>query len=321
MKVLVGDVGGTNTRLALVEGGEITALRRYPSGGHDGVEEIVRRYLAEVGERPAKACLGVAGPVQDDRCAVTNLPWVVDARALEKATGIARCRVVNDFVAAAMGVTVVSDDKLVKIGGKNPRPGGRRAVLGAGTGLGVAFLVPDGEGWQAVDSEGGHREFGPRNELEIGLLEYLLPRYGHVSYERICSGPGLKAIYDFLVGLDPAKERPATAEAMRSEDPPAVITKAALDGTDVLCERAVTMFLSILGAEAGNLALQVLATGGVFVAGGIPPRLATLIADGTFRVAFEDKGRLSHRVREIPAYLVTEENLGLRGAAVVAERA
>ena len=321
MKVLVGDVGGTNTRLAMVDGETITAQRRYPSAEHAGVEEIVVRYLEETRERPAKACLGVAGPVQDDRCAVTNLPWVVDARVLETATGIGRCRVVNDFVAAAMGVTVVGEEKLLKIGGKAPRPGGRRAVLGAGTGLGVAFLVPQGDRWMAIDSEGGHREFGPRNELEIGLLEFLLHRYGHVSYERICSGPGLRAIYDFLVSVDPPLERPATAEAMRSDDPPAVITKAALAGTDALCERAVTMFLSILGAEAGNLALQVLATGGVFVAGGIPPRLATLIADGTFRVAFEDKGRLSHRVRDIPVFLVTEENLGLLGASVVARDA
>lgn len=321
MKVLAGDIGGTNTRLALVENGTILVGKRYPSAEYAGLEAIIDLFVASVGEKPSRACLGVAGPVDKDVCRVTNLPWVVDARVVERQCGIARCRVVNDFYAAALGITVLQPRQVVQLGGTSIREGAPKAVLGAGTGLGVAFLVHNGRVYEPVPSEGGHREFAPRNDQEIQLLQFLGKRFGRVSYERICSGSGLKCLYDFQASLHPELVQPSTAAAMDAEaDPAPVISRLALGNGDVLCTRALEMFISILGAEAGNLALQVVADGGVYVAGGIPPRLVSKLTDGTFRAAFDAKGRLSARIRDIPAFLVLEENLGLLGAAVGAER-
>ncbi|MEW5850297.1 MAG: glucokinase [Myxococcota bacterium] len=320
MKVLAGDVGGTNTRLALVENGEVVVDRRYPSADHAGLEGIVQLFLKAAGEMPERACFGVAGPVENDVCRVTNLPWVVDARAIEKATGIKRARVVNDFYAAALGVTVLSAGQTVQLGGKQPHPTGPIAVLGAGTGLGVAFLVHNGLAYDPIPSEGGHRDFAPRNDVEIRLLQFLTRQFGRVSYERICSGPGLKNLYEFFESEHPNDVNPVTRAAMETEDPAAVVSRLGLTESDPCCAKALHTFVSILGAEAGNLALQVVATGGVYVAGGIPPRLINKLTDGTFRAAFETKGRLSPMVKEIPAYVVMEPHLGLLGAAVAASR-
>lgn len=321
MLVLAGDIGGTNSRLALVAGDEVKVERRYPSGDHAGLEDIVEMFLKAVGEKPTRACFAVAGPTENDVCKVTNLPWVVDGRAMEKRLGLEHVRVVNDFYAAALGVTSLHAGQTVAVGGSNPpRANGPIAVLGAGTGLGVAFLFHSGLHYEPVSSEGSHREFGPRDDREIRLLQFLQKKYGRASYERVLSGPGLRDLYAFLSSENPGLVNSTTVASMETEDAAAVVTRLGLQEKDPLCKQAVDIFLSVLGAEAGNLALQVVATGGVYIAGGIAPRLAARLNDGTFRRAFEDKGRLSDVAKRIPAFLVQEPQLGILGAAVAALR-
>ena len=329
--VLAGDIGGTNTRLALFEVGATEPLfaRTYPSAGHSGLDVIAEKFLAEVRTEvegfagvPSRACFGIAGPVEGNVCRATNLPFVVDGRALSQRLGIPHVKLVNDFYAAALGSVMVPVDKLVAIGGGPRDPKGPVAVLGAGTGLGQAFLLwsaTDGR-HQVIPSEGGHCDFAPRTGLESNLLRFLAARYGRVSYERILSGHGLVDLFTFL-GEEPAFRalvQPETLTALGAEDPAAVISRRALDGSDAVCGAALGIFCSVLGALAGNLALTVLATGGVYVAGGIAPRVLPFLQKGLFRDAFERKGRLQGLVSRIPAYIVTHAEPGLLGAAAVA---
>lgn len=331
MMVLAGDVGGTNTRLALIETERDTTLleRTYPSAGHSGVELIAEQFLAEaraagiLGRAPLeRACLGIAGPVEGNVCRATNLPWVVDGRVLSQRLGIPRVRLVNDFYAAALGSIRVPPTDLVSLGGGPRVPKGPVAVVGAGTGLGQAFLLwsPTEDRYEVVPSEGGHNDFAPRTALESSLLRYLAAKYGRVSYERVLSGHGLIDVYAFL-REEPAIRvlaNPLTQPEMVSGDPAAVISRRALDGSDPICRAAVETFCVVLGALAGNLALTLLATGGVFVAGGIAPRVLPLLQQGTFREAFERKGRLQSLVAAIPTFVVTHPQPGLLGAAAVA---
>jgi len=320
MKVMAGDVGGTNTRLALIENGTISVDRRYPSAQFAGLEEIIQSFLKEAGATPSRACFGVAGPVDGDVSKLTNLSWVVDARRIEERCGIARCRVVNDFWAAALGVTMLQPGNVEQLGGSAPRATGPIVVMGAGTGLGVAFLTHDGTRYEPTAGEGGHRDFAPRDEVEIRLLRFLLTRYDHVSYERVLSGTGIKNLYDFFASESPAQIQSSTEDAMRTEDPAAVVTRLGGTGKDVLCQSALNTFISLLAAEAGNLALQVGAKGGVYLAGGIAPRLRMHLEEPAFRRSFEHKGRLSTLLHTIPVYLVMEPQLGLLGAAAGALR-
>ena len=329
--VLAGDIGGTNTRLALFAVGAPDPFfaRTYSSPAHSGLDVIAEKFLAEVAKEepaldgvPARACFGIAGPVEGNVCRATNLPFVVDGRALSQRLGIPKVRLVNDFFAAALGSVAVPAEKLVALGGGPRDPKGPVAVLGAGTGLGQAFLL-----WSAaegrhhvVPSEGGHCDFAPRTSLEADLLRYLTAKYGRVSYERILSGHGLVDAYAFL-SEEPALRvlgRPETVTALGAEDPAAVISRRALDGSDPVCGAALAIFCGVLGALAGNLALTVLATGGVFVAGGIAPRVLPFLQKGLFREAFERKGRLQPLVARIPAYIVTHAEPGLLGAAAIA---
>lgn len=315
---LVGDIGGTNTRLALHDGGDLRSLRSYPSASAPDLLTLIRRYLEETGEKPSAACLAVAGPVVANRAEVTNLPWVVDGPALQKELGVGFCRVINDFHAAALGVAVAPSHELLPLGGTPGPAQGVRVVMGAGTGLGVALLVHDGRQLQPLSTEGGHRDFAPRTEEEVTLWRMLREQYGHVSYERVLSGRGLAAIHRSLVGSLGAT--PATEARLATEDPAAVIAELGLSGADAACVRALQMFVEILGAEAGNLGLGALARGGVFVAGGMAPRLLPLMTDGRFRRAFEDKGQMAHVARTLPAYLCLSTGLGLVGAAEEARR-
>jgi glucokinase len=348
MIVLAGDIGGTNSRLALYEtlgpAGDQRRLvapifeRTYPSAGHTSLDEIAELFLLtasqEMGGRVgrgvgiARACLGIAGPIENNICRATNLPWVVDGRALETRLGIARVRLVNDFYAAASAVTSVDPDSLVALGGSLPVPQGPVAVLGAGTGLGQAFLLwsPTANRYQVIPSEGGHMDFAPRTPLETGLLQFLTNKYGRVSCERVLSGQGLVDLFGFLA-LEPACRsliRPETAAALAihgpGHDPAAAITDRALAGADPICEMALAMFCSVLGAVAGNLALASLATGGVYIAGGIAPRVLPYLQRGAFREAFERKGRMHTLVERIPAFVVTHTQIGLLGAATIASQ-
>jgi glucokinase len=328
--VLAGDIGGTNCRLALYRGNEKVFERIYPSQEQPGLEAAVEKFLEEARKalgpdtKPQRACFGVAGPVENDTSKVTNLPWFIDARKLEQKLKIPRIALLNDFQAAALGVTVLGDEHLVALGGGTRNPTGPCVVAGAGTGLGEAFLVwsPGENRYQVISSEGGHVDFTPRTALESGLFHYLSGRYGRVSFERVLSGAGIADIFNFL-STEPAC-RPLVLEETRAaivtEDPAAVITRQALAGNDPICVIALNIFVSVLGGLTGNLALTVLATGGVFIAGGIAPRILPILQKGPFRESFESKGRMQPLVAKIPAFLVQNRDLGLLGSVVQASR-
>jgi glucokinase len=336
MTVLAGDIGGTNSRLAVydVVDGKVAARplfeRTYPSASHTSLDVIAEQFLVEaetqLGPRGkvATACFGIAGPIENNICRATNLPWVVDGRALSQRLGIDRVVLVNDFTAAALGVTAVGSGDLAPLGGGPPVTHGPIAVLGAGTGLGHAFLLwsPTENHYQVVPSEGGHVDLAARTPLEHGLVQYLMVKYGRVSCERVLSGQGLVDVFGFLAEEPACRSliRPETGAIMATpgQDPAAAISQRALAGTDPVCEMALALFCSVLGAVAGNLGLMLLATGGVFVAGGIAPRILPYLQRGTFREAFDRKGRLHTLVERMPAYVVTHSQPGLLGAASVA---
>jgi glucokinase len=337
MTVLAGDIGGTNSRLAIYDppasglrGVKPIFEQIYPSAAHSSLEVIAERFLlaatAAIGEQAkvANACFGIAGPIQNNICRATNLPWVVDGHTLSQRLGLARVVLVNDFHAAALGVTAVGSDELVALGGDLRIAHGPMAVLGAGTGLGQAFLLWSAveNRYQVVASEGGHVDLAARTPLEHGLVHFLTAKYGRVSCERVLSGNGLVDVFKFL-SEEPACRgliRPETAAVLATagQDPAAAISQRALAGTDPVCEMALALFCSVLGAVAGNLGLMVLATGGVFVAGGIAPRVLPYLQRGGFREAFDRKGRLHTLVERMPAYVVTHPQPGLLGAATIA---
>jgi glucokinase len=328
--ILAGDIGGTNSRLALFRGSEKLFERTYPSAEHPSLDTVIEKFLEEGRKalgpetRAQRACFGVAGPVDNDTSKVTNLPWFIDARKLEQRLKIPRISVINDFQAAALGVTGLGEEHLLPLGGGPRNPTGPCVVAGAGTGLGEAFLVwsPGENRYQVVPSEGGHVDFTPRTALESGLFHYLSGRYGRVSFERVLSGAGIGDIFNFL-STEPAC-RPLVLEETRTalitEDPAAVITRQALERKDPVCVIALNIFVSVLGGLAGNLALTMLSTGGVYIAGGIAPRIAPLLQSGPFRESFESKGRMQPLVAKIPAFLVTHKDLGLLGAVIQAGR-
>ena len=316
--ILAGDVGGTKTTLALFDGVRLVREATVASRDFASLEAVVGRFL-EAAPRPTIAALGVgiAGPVIDGRCTTTNLPWHVDERVLAATVPVARVRLVNDLEAAAHGVLALPEDELATLQPGTPRDG-NVAVIAAGTGLGEALVVIDGGRRAVIASEGGHTDFAPRNELEEGLLRFLRKQFGRVSYERILSGPGFHNLYRFLRSAGYAPESPAVAEALTREDPAAVITRHALAGSDALSTKVVEMFIGIYGAEAGNLALKGLTLAGVFVTGGIAPRLLPLLGKGDFIAAFRDKGRLSPLMETIPVRVALNARAPLLGAAQIA---
>ena len=319
--ILAGDVGGTKTLLALYEASRagLAPVREesYPSGEFRSLTEILERFLAR-GSRVAleAACFAVAGPVVDGRSRPTNLPWELDEAELAGALG-ARVRLLNDLEGAGHGVLALGPEESVALQAGVQRQG-NMAVIAAGTGLGEAILVRTGAGYHVVASEGGHADFGPRTDLEAALLGSLRREYGRVSYERLLSGPGLQNIYRFLRDSGFATEPEWLRERLAAEDPSAVISEVGLAGGHPLCARALDLFVSIYGAEAGNLALKAFALGGVFVAGGIAPKILPRLEDGTFIAAFVDKGRLTDLMRSLPVRVVLNPRIALLGAATVA---
>ncbi len=330
MIILVADVGGSNARMALFKDGSKAFDRTYPSPSFPGMEAVIEKFMEEARKalgpetRPERACLAVAGPVENDTSRVTNLPWFIEARRLEQRTKIPKVTLMNDFQAAALGVTTLDGEFLVKLGDGERDPKGPMVVAGAGTGLGHAFLVwcSAENRYQVISSEGGHVEFTPRNGLETGLLNYLTGRYGRVTNERVLSGAGIADIYGFLMSEPAIKPLVSeeTKNAMVVDNPTTVIVKQALEGKCPVCTIAVNIFVSSLGGLAGNLALTFLATGGVYIAGGIAPRMVPILRNGTFREAFEAKGRFQPLVGKMPTYVVTHPELGLLGAVAQAAR-
>jgi glucokinase len=321
--ILAADVGGTKVIMALFEvnGREIKQLneRQYVSRDYADFSEIIRDFRTEHTTPVDATGLGVAGPVFERRCQATNLPWLIDARELENTLSVGRVALVNDFKAAALGVLHLGPHEWTQLNpDAKPVEHGPIAVLGAGTGLGEALLFYSGGRYHVVPTEGGHKDFAPRNEEEMDLLRFLMKRHGRVSWERLVSGMGIHAIYDFLVESKYAPENHEVRTAMLTRDPAAVVSEFGLSGRDPICAKALDMFVSIYGAEAGNLALQIVATGGVYVTGGIAPKNLEKLKDGTFLTAYITKGRFSNLVASMPVRVVTNKNVGLIGAAAAA---
>lgn len=320
--LLAGDIGGTKTLLQLFEaGGSILAERRFDSAAFASLERVVAGFLGDFPSLSlAAACFGVAGPVEGGRANITNLPWQIDAAQIAVEFRIPQVRLINDFQAVAYGIEALESRDLATLQAGVPQQGGVRAVIGAGTGLGEGFMVWQGGYYAAFPSEGSHADFAPTDALQIELLRYLAARYGHVSYERLVSGPGLVSIFEFLRA---SRGQQASAElqtAMKAGDPAAAISDCAMGGKDDLAELALDLFVRIYGAEAGNLALKVLARGGVYIAGGIAPQIMGKLRDGEFLRAFADKGRFAGLLGDIPVHVVLNPKVGLLGAARVAER-
>jgi glucokinase len=319
--ILAGDVGGTKTVLALFDeaGGQLRRVREetMASAAAPSLEVLAGRFLDGAG-RPAcrAACFGVAGAVVEGRVKTTNLPWQLDERSLAGALGIPRVRLLNDLEAAAYGVLTLSAEALETLqAGAPPAGPASMALIAAGTGLGVALLPWDGTRYDVVASEGGHVDFAPRTGLEADLWAHLRERFGHVSYERILSGPGLVNVYRFLRETRKVAEPAWLAGALAAGDPAAAISAAALAGTDPVCVEALALFVAAYGAAAGNLALTAMAVGGVFVGGGIAPKILPVLRAGRFLEAFVDKGRMAPLVRAVPVRVVLEPRASLIGAA------
>ena len=320
--LLAGDLGATKTALAIVspEAGPRMPLveATFPSDHYPSLEALVGDFLAQVGMQAQRACFGVAGPVVQGEATITNLPWKMNEAHLREALSLSSVSLINDLVAIAQAVPWLGAEDLVTLQEGQVESGGTKAVIAPGTGLGEGFLTWDGFRYRAYPSEGGHASFAPSNPLEVGLLRYLQERFEHVSNERVCAGIGLPNIYDYLKQSGYAEEPDWLAEKLvASDDPTPVIVKAALDTSRPceLCAATLDVFVSILGAEAGNLALKVLATGGVYLGGGIPPRILARLQDGRFLEAFRDKGRMRAVLVDMPVYVILNPKAALLGAA------
>jgi glucokinase len=325
VKVLAADIGGTKSLLAVFErsGGILRAVReeRLETARFPSLAKMVEEFLSRGRGRIDRACFAVAGPVANGRCRAVNLPWAVDGPAVARAIGVPDTWTVNDFESVGHGLVHLRRGDLVTLQRGRRTRAATVALIGAGTGLGEGYLTFGPHSYEVHASEGGHADFAPRNEVEIGLLRFLAARHGHVSYERILSGSGLGSLLAYVqeAGLARAGRR-VRAEAA-DEDPAAVVTRHALLGDDRACVRALDLFLSIYGAEAGNLALKLMSVGGVYVAGGIAPRVLHRLKEGAFLRAFLDKGRHAPILECIPVRVVRNPRVGLIGAAAIAFRA
>lgn len=318
--ILAGDIGGTNVRLALFELVEDRLVEkrreRFPSASFPGLEAVAERFLTRSEEVEA-AGFGIAGPVRDGRSEATNLPWIVDARLVAARLGLSRVALVNDLTANGLGLSELLPSDFAVINAGEEDLHGNAALISAGTGLGEALLMRQKGGrFKPLPSEGGHASFAPRDEHEAKLLLRLRERFGHVSWERLLSGPGLANVYRFEREVSGVPE-PAwlSDEIAARKDVAAAVSPAGLEGRDEVAARALHRFVSLYGAAAGDLALTALSTGGVFVGGGIGPKIRTLLLQGAFFAAFSDKGRLEPLLSKIPVKLVTNDGCALLGAA------
>ncbi|MCS3458279.1 glucokinase [Aeromonas sp. BIGb0445] len=311
---LVGDVGGTNARLALCElsSGTITLPKTYSGLEHPSLEAVIRLYLAEHQVSVSEACIAIACPVNGDWVAMTNHSWEFSIAQMQADLGLARLLVINDFTAVSMAVPVLGEDDRIQLGGGQAQTGKPVAIYGAGTGLGVAHLVQAAGQWLSLPGEGGHTDFAANTEEEDAVLQVMRAELGHVSAERFLSGPGLVNLYRGLVksdGREPAELAPKD------------ITERALAGDCLDCRRTLSLFCVLMGRFAGNLALNMGTFGGVYIAGGIVPRFQAFFLASGFRVAFEDKGRFKPYLKEIPVFLITHQGPGLLGAGAYLRQA
>jgi glucokinase len=317
--ILAGDIGGTHARLAyfVSQNGRLTLAAEgvFPSREHSGLDEIVTQFVNAQQQKPDVACFGVAGPVRNGKVETSNLPWTVEAVRLAGELQLPSALLINDLEANAWGIANLEEKDLVPLNRVKGTPTGNQAVISAGTGLGEAGLYWDGQSYDIFASEGGHTDFAPRNELEIDLLRYLAARFGHVSYERIVSGPGLVNVYHFLRDTHRGEEPAWLTEDLARGDQAAAISRAAVSSKSPLAEHALDLWISIYGAEAGNLALKLMASGGVYLGGGIAPRLVAKLTGPLFMQAFLGKGRMQPLLESIPVRVITNEKIALFGAA------
>ena len=320
--ILGGDVGGTKTRLTYfqTQGKHLKPVveEAFPSQEHKDLSEIVSKFVSAHKLPTEHACFGVAGPVRNGRCETPNLAWVVDSRQLARELRLKKVELINDLEANAYGVTVLKPKDFATLNNGAPGASGSKALIAAGTGLGEAGLHWEGDHYQPFPSEGGHVDFAPRNQLEVELLLFLLKEYEHVSYERVLSGRGLYNIYRFLRDTGRGEEPNWLAGEMHGKDPSPIISKAALERNCPLCQQALDLFASIYGAAAGNLALKLMATGGIFVGGGIAPKIIEKLRDSTFMKAFVAKGRMKSLVEAIPVSVILNDKTASLGAGYYA---
>jgi glucokinase len=320
--ILAGDIGGTNARLAIieVEKGQFRFLseKTFSSREEPSLESALRKFLQPPLHPIKGACLGVAGPVRHGRCEATNLPWIIDAGEIARMLHLPRVHLMNDLEALAHGIAALETKDLDVLNPGVQDAEGNRAVISAGTGLGEAVLFWDGKEHRPFASEGGHADFAPRNHVEMDLLNFLLKGHARVSNERVISGKGLLNIYKFLRDTGRAEEPQWLADQMRQKDPPAVISENGLEGRGALCMESLDLFVSLYGAAAGNLALKVMATGGVYLGGGIAPRIVAKLREPVFMNAFTAKGRMKPLLQAIPVQVILNTKVALYGAALYA---
>jgi glucokinase len=328
--ILAGDVGGTKVHLALYnfEGGRLKAVReqKFPAHEFGSLDEVVEKFLGDDSEGGAgrsdivAACFGCPGPVRDGRLKLTNLPWTLDARDLQRSLRIEHIFLINDLEANGYGIPELAPESIFTLHVGDAAAAGHRGLIAAGTGLGQALLIWDGKAHRPIPSEGGHCDFAARTDREIALLQYLRGTLeGRVSWERVVSGIGIKNIYAFLRDVEKIEEPQWLRERMATEDSNAVIGRCAEDGSSSLCFETMKTFAAAYGAEAGNIALKVLAMGGIYLGGGIAPKMLKTLGDGGFMQAFLDKGRMSPLLSSIPVRVILDETCALLGAAAFAE--
>ncbi|MEG3131179.1 glucokinase [Pantoea cypripedii] len=304
---LVGDVGGTNARLALceVETGAISQAKTFSTSDYDNLEAVIRHYLDEQKQDIKDGCIAIACPITGDWVEMTNHDWAFSTRQMKESLGFAHLEIINDFTAISMAVPMLAENDVIQFGGKAPVQDKPIAIYGAGTGLGVSHLVHVDKRWVSLPGEGGHVDFAPNSEEEAEILEVLRAELGHVSAERVLSGSGLVNLYRAIVKSDQREP-----ENLKPKD----VTERALKDSCIDCRRALSLFCVIMGRFGGNLALNLGTFGGVYIAGGIVPRFLDFFKASGFRAAFEDKGRFRDYLVDIPVYMITHDQPGLLGA-------
>ncbi|MFA6921656.1 MAG: glucokinase [Gallionella sp.] len=319
IKVLSGDIGGTKTRLAIVsvEGTRISIEHEasFASQAYQKFETLLSEFLSGV-DVPCNAAFGVAGPVQGRVVQTTNLPWIIDADVLQRQFGFASCTLLNDLEATACGLPALGTEDLLTLQAGAENALGNTAVIAAGTGLGEAGLYWDGVQSQPFATEGGHASFSPATELEFALLRHLQQRHQHVSWERVVSGMGILSLHDFLRAYRQVPAPDWLIDEMQSGDVAAAISSAALAGRDELCIETMDCFVRLYGAEAGNLALKIMSRGGIYLGGGIAPKILPLLQNGVFLEAFLNKGRMRPLLEAMPVRVILNDRAALYGPAL-----
>lgn len=316
--LLVGDIGATNTRLALFENKKeikICKENKFLSNNFSSLIDVIREFLRNEKVKIDAASFGVAGPVKKGVCQTTNIPWLIDIREIARELKISKAYLLNDLEASAYGVSCLRKEDLYVLNEGESNAAGNACILAAGTGLGEAGLYFDGKNLLPFACEGGHTDFGPQNDLEIELLKFLRKKYGHVSYERILSGIGIYNLYEFLIaGKIEQRDEKLEKELENTTQPQLVITQKGVNKESKICERVIDWFISIYGAEAGNAALKFFALGGVYVGGGIAPRILEKIKEGNFMSSFANKGRFAKLMMSIPVKVILNDKASLFGA-------